>query len=58
MQKVKQARRPALIIDSELSEEKQVGAYNAITPVRVLASFHFYFFLHSQIRLDLLIEAQ
>jgi hypothetical protein len=43
MQKVKRARRPALIIDSELSEEKQVEAYNAFTPGWGRAGFHFYF---------------
>ena len=30
----------------------------AFTPFRVLAGFHFYFFLLSRIRLDLLIGAQ
>jgi hypothetical protein len=43
MQKVKRARRPALIDDSELSEEKQVEAYHAFIPFWVLARFHFYF---------------
>jgi hypothetical protein len=30
--KVKRARRPASIFDSELSEEKQVGAYRGFIP--------------------------
>jgi hypothetical protein len=47
-----------MINDSELSEEKLIEAYNAFTPFWVRAGFHFYFFLHSRIRLDLLIGAQ
>jgi hypothetical protein len=33
--KVKRARRPASIFDSELSEEKQVGAYRGCIPIWV-----------------------
>ena len=56
--KVKRARRPASIFDSELSEEKQVGAYRGCIPFLGGAVFHFYFFFTSRIRLELLIGTQ
>jgi hypothetical protein len=56
--KVKRARRPASILDSELSEEKQIDAFNGHCLLEGMADFHFYFSPLSRIRLELLIETQ
>ncbi len=56
--KVKRARRPASIFDSELSEEKQIDAFNGHCLFEGMADFHFYFSPLSRIRLELLIETQ